>query len=430
MARIIGTISSSVLKQAAASNFMAIMSPDTSKDVQAWGINTLSNGNIVVGTTTAQGGNSYIATIDQGTVSLIAGKYMNDAAGNAVIQVDSSDNILCANGKQTAAYYMKLDSSLSIVSQKNESVNFIQALKLDPTNNVLYMSGYTAGSPYDGYLLKVNKDGVIQAQTQIQSPTPRDHLTYGIAVPSSGSNVYICGFTKGGRQGYVASINSSLNSFNWQLETGSYPSTNYLPSSATIGPSDSLLTSGNGAGGTQNALTTTKYDSSGNMVWARIFTNGANAIGTNGYQSIDTDSSNNIYVAGSGFFNGYSTEAFLAKYNSSGTLQWQRKMACSDKSMAFNSLKVVGNNIYVVGYLNYNPARAFIACVPTDGSLTGTYSLSGSSITYSAASATEGAQSWTAITGTNSFVSSSVSASTTSFTATSNTGNVAKVLIS
>jgi len=61
-------------------------------------------------------------------------------------------------------------------------------------------------------------------------------------------------------------------------------------------------------------------DYAGAVTWQRF-------IGTNytNIGGIDTDSSDNVYVAGQDN-DGTGTKAFVAKYNSSGTIQWQRRL--------------------------------------------------------------------------------------------------------
>ena len=69
-----------------------------------------------------------------------------------------------------------------------------------------------------------------------------------------------------------------------------------------------------------------KYDSNGNKQWTRLLGSAANVRG----ESIVTDSSNNVYIAGvtSSHLDGQTRtgtrDLFVTKYNSSGTRQWTR----------------------------------------------------------------------------------------------------------
>lgn len=422
---ILGVVASSKLSAVGRTNFIATITPNTSADTSAQAVNVLSNGTIAVGTWTTQSPyGSYVALLDPTAVTVNSGKEINDAGGTSYIFIDSDDDLLIVNGKQSEARYMRQNSSQTVQSQKSYNMDFIQAGYHHVSANSLYLAGYPTGAPYNPPILVVDEDGSITNQIALSSPSPVDMLPYTFTVASSG-NVYIAGFIKGATRGYFASLNSSLSAFNWQKENNP----NYIWTSVKLAPSDGMYMIGTGAGGTQSALVTTSIDSSGNINWQRIFTNGANAIGPGAQTAIDTDSSGNVYVAGNGYFGGYSTEGFLAKYNSSGVLQWQRKIGASASAVRFESLKVSGDDIYAVGGFNLNPSRAFVACVPTDGSLTGSYSLHGQTVTYAAASLTEAASSFSTADAGASIVSASYTASTTSFTATSDTGNLTKATI-
>jgi hypothetical protein len=157
-------------------------------------------------------------------------------------------------------------------------------------------------------------------------------------------------------------------------------------------------------------------------IWQRKIT------GTTSFQSkrVRLDSSNNSYIVASD-----NTDSFLLKYNSSGTIQWQRKIAnCTLNDLYVTSTGdsyLVGqnssNNLLIVKYnssgtiqwqtkmsgVTYTGGRiveygsalyiigsataiAFAVKLPNDGSIpgTGTYNIGGgTSITYSVATQTE-----------------------------------------
>jgi hypothetical protein len=83
----------------------------------------------------------------------------------------------------------------------------------------------------------------------------------------------------------------------------------------------------------------------------------------------------------------------ILKYNSSGTLQWQRKFACSTLSLtsAALSFDVADDSVLVSGLFNSATPSALIVKYPASGSITGTYSLSGSSIVISSGSIVDAA---------------------------------------
>jgi hypothetical protein len=82
---------------------------------------------------------------------------------------------------------------------------------------------------------------------------------------------------------------------------------------------------------------TTKYNSSGTLQWQKSFQSG-----TGQGLGITFDSSGNVYSAGY-----YGGSAHVAKYNSSGTLQWQKVLASTPR---FRSLWIdSSNNLYLTG---------------------------------------------------------------------------------
>ena len=89
---------------------------------------------------------------------------------------------------------------------------------------------------------------------------------------------------------------------------------------------------------------------------------------------IAVDSSGGVYFGGSG---GSSADIFLAKYNSSGVIQWQRYLTYDWDSLYDLTIDDSGSLYFTGGVVT--------AKLPTDGSLTGTYG----SYTYAASSLTD-----------------------------------------
>jgi hypothetical protein len=119
-----------------------------------------------------------------------------------------------------------------------------------------------------------------------------------------------------------------------------------------------------------------KYNSSGVLQWQR-------RIGSTNLTAIHIDSSSNIYVAGKNSSN----NLFIAKYNTSGVIQWQTKLAGATFSGL--GIKEIGSNLYVAGSAS---GKGFIIKLPIDGSIPGdgSYYVGGSlTLTYSVATQTE-----------------------------------------
>ena len=98
--------------------------------------------------------------------------------------------------------------------------------------------------------------------------------------------------------------------------------------------------------------------------------------GANNYQpSIAVDSSENVYVAWEERINSGNYTANVAKYNTSGTLQWVRSLRCTSSTVRFSeepSLSVSSDDAFVYLYTQDTPnAQAFLLQLTSDGAGSG-----------------------------------------------------------
>ena len=142
-----------------------------------------------------------------------------------------------------------------------------------------------------------------------------------------------------------------------------------------IDSSDNIIVCGytgsDGAG--VNDVLIAKYNSSGVLQWDRTL----GGSGTDYGNAVAIDSSDNIIVCGRTDSDGAGGIDFLiAKYNSSGVLQWDRTLGGSGSDLG-NAVAIdSSDNIIVCGRTNSDGAGGIdvlIAKLPPDGSLTGTY---------------------------------------------------------
>lgn len=104
----------------------------------------------------------------------------------------------------------------------------------------------------------------------------------------------------------------------------------------------------------QTYSVTRKLTKNGEFVWGRAF-------GAGNVNALSTDSSENVYIAGpSGFF--------VAKFNTNGTVQWQRNLANGTSDNAQDLVASSGGTSYVAGQRSIGGAAyAVIAAVDTNG---------------------------------------------------------------
>jgi len=173
--------------------------------------------------------------------------------------------------------------------------------------------------------------------------------------------------------------------------------------------------------GSSNNLATFSVSSTGTITWARKFVLGTSA----GARNIAVDSSGNIYVVCVFSASGAPVYSAILKYNSSGTLQWQRTLKGPGNSNSYGlyaqDITTANGNVIITGYQNTtgvsNAWYGFTFSVPTDGSLTGTIVNGGNSYVYAAGTGTESAgQTVTITTVSNSTTTLSASNATTTLT--------------
>jgi hypothetical protein len=293
---------------------------------------------------------------------------------------------LCAN--YSNVYYPPATSSASgtvqwgarIAGSANDQG---QSISVDGSGN-LYVTGYYASNPLTLY----NSDG----------------SAFGTTLPNSGSNdCFITKYSTSGAVQWGARIAGTGSDLGLGISvdgsgnlyvTGYYasnPLTLYNSSGSAFGTT--LPNSGS------NDCFIAKYSTSGTVQW------GARIAGTVADQAsgISVDGSGNVYVtgyyasnplrlynsSGSAFgttlpYSGGSNDCFIAKYSTSGTVQWGARIAGTGAELAL-AISVDGSgNLYVTGYYSSNPltlynsdGSAFGTTLPNSGCFIAKYSTSG-----------------------------------------------------
>ena len=242
--------------------------------------------------------------------------------------------------------YFRLNTSGTSQQEKNyddTSVSFIDAFNSDVNGSgQTFVSFYSYSGGARPVLLKHDYNGSKLWAKEINPGSSEYGYFQGVAVDSS-SNAYVAG-------GYRSSSNSVQHPY------------------------------------------IAKFNNSGTIQWQRDLTVSSSG-GT--FTNITIDGSNNIFVVGQHTYGSGTneTEMLLAKYNSSGTLQWQRTLRHSTDQVRMSSITHQGSSLYMTGYLydTNDYYKGLVMRLPDDGSLTGTYG----DYTYASSSFSTGSPSYT-----------------------------------
>ena len=140
--------------------------------------------------------------------------------------------------------------------------------------------------------------------------------------------------------------------------------------------------------------------------WIKLLGGTINDTGTD----IAVDSSGNVYVTGhTGSQGAGGNDILIAKYNTSGVIQWQRTFGGASGDVGTGIAVDSSGNVYVTGYTGSQGAGSYdilIAKLPSNGSLAGTYG----NFIYQASTLTD---TTSALTDTTSTLTDTTSALTT-----------------
>jgi hypothetical protein len=306
------------------------------------------------------------------------------AAGQAdeaySIVLDSSDNVyitglLYDTFGNRDIFIAKYDSSGTLQWQRKLAGGFDigHSIAVDSSNNV-YIGGQSnnAGNA-EVQIAKYNSSGTIQFQKRITTNAGFSSMIgYGIAVDSS-QNIYIAGdiygpSTSNNDDIYVAKLDSTASNITWDK---------YLSSSS----------------------------------------------GSDNGRDVAVDSSGNVYITGnSKQGTGAQNACQIVKYDSSGTIQWQRfiEQTSSGTNIGWG-IKVDALGSYYVSGTIGSGDNFLIGKLPVDGTKTGTYTLGGQTIQYTASSMSNSTPGRTTATSTLTDSAASMTGSTPSLTSSTPT---------
>lgn len=354
----------------------------------------------------------YTASTGAGSVDFLIAKY--DSTGSIVWQrtlggtendygysvtTDSSGNVYVTGYTASTSSYdillAKYDSSGSLVWQRTlggSGIDIGQSVTTDSSGNI-YVTGRTSSATYF-FVVKYDSAGSLVWKKILYGSSNE----YGQSVTTDSSgNIYAVGRTNSTGAGLYDILLAKYNSAGsvvWQRTLGG--TGDDFGQSVTTDSSGNIYvagyTSSTGAGGVDALLA--KYDSAGSIVWQRTLGGTGDDYGW----SVTTDSSDNVYLACSTYSTGAGGgDILLAKYDTSGSLVWQRTLGGTGTDIGCSVATDSSGSVYVASPTTSTGAGGYdflLVKLPPDGSLTGTYG----AFTYAESSLTAATSSLTSAT--------------------------------
>ena len=381
----------------------------------------VSVGNVVDGSTTKP-----VLQVVDADGNFVAQKISTPPAGGAAytfVNSDSSNNLYISGSYNPSGdsdvMFSKIDSSFSRTFTKrlsgsvNDSVN---GQYFDSTNGYTYLSGQTSspsgGSKWSMFLCKYNTSGTLQWQRWVEETVYGDYTWAAGSVVNSSQDVFTSGFYR-----YYNGSTYIWNTFLTKYDSSGAFLAQYKYTPSDVGTTVTRDLCIDAAGnlyataysGNGYALLT-KTNSSGVIQWSRKI-NSTGYVTTAEYQSLYLDAAKSmLYMVGNST-SSTTRRAMIAKYDTSGNLQWVREFYKASADTYVSSIII--DSTGAIAVCGNTGVSSFVAHLPADGTKTGSYTVGGNTYTYAVGTYTDASATWTNGAGslssnTNPFTESSI----------------------
>lgn len=293
---------------------------------------------------------------------------------------------------------------------RNSGTTYSRGVAIDSSDNSYVFTATTFSRP-GGVLVKYNSGGTLQWQKQVGGGgAGTDEVdARGLALDSA-NNVYVTG--AGGASGtnsiFLIKCDSS-GTLQWQRQLV-FSDQSRGVGVKTDSSNNVYIASWAIVSGSQ-CIVTAKYDSSGTFQWQQQIVYAQTSLPgqSNNTTVIDVDSSGNVYVFGETYVTPIGYRWVILKYNSSGTLQWQRQFYPTNNNNSIYANSIIVDNLGSFTLCGQGTTRSWAVKLPVTGALTGSYTIGSIDITYEASSGTASSASGSSSTPSYTFSNSSIS---------------------
>lgn len=330
------------------------------------------------------------------------------------IAADSSGNVYCLVSRTDAGYgslLFKLDSTGSISLAKNikgdDATYFSSAFargqsSIAVTGSKVHVIGYSGSSTYKTNIVTLNSSDLTHSWSRQITPGG-DTLNFGEVRADSSGNVYA--MFGGGTNSHIVKYNSS-GTIQWQKNID-YTDQDAVGNLA-VDSTGAVYVTGNYNSGLWFAKVASD---AGSVSWTKTITN-SDVVAAQ--PQIQVDNNDNVYVAGRTAGN---AATFIAKFNSSGTLDWRRTITPGQNIMVNIGSAINNYAFYVIARHSFAAnIDSVVMKIPLDGTLTATKSLNSENFVYAANTSIAIATTPAASVSTSSLTTGTTAGSSSNFT--------------
>jgi len=252
-------------------------------------------------------------------------------------------------------YLLKINSNGEILWKKtwggpNGEIGY--SITIDNISNI-YITGYTHSfgeGESDAFIVKYNSTG-----TQLWNTTwggSEIDVGKSIAIDNT-SNIYITGYTRNFGAGESDAFIVKYNSTGAQLWNTTWGGDNTdLGHGITIDNKSNIYVTGytDVFGPGESDAFIVKYNSTGTQLWNKTW----GGVGHDFANAITQDNETNVYITGTTYsFGAGKSDIFIVKYNSTGTQLWNKTWGQSNIDLGKDITVDNINNIYITGKSKY-----------------------------------------------------------------------------